>query len=296
MLSGAKKKHINSVEDIDFVEFADDITQVPSVSIYVDMQNLKDVLGEEDLSRHLSHGDMSYGLIEFGNRIGRLCNLFVATDNTKDYITKIWQRKGIQPQRPIILGQSNVLITIEVTRSLLTNPTDVYVFVAADSTYADVAKFLVERGKTVILVAPKGAKVNYVRDFCHFTFTLNDIVSISDDLDVEDYDLGDFIRLVKSNMDYLEFVGVQFLIERQMTKKLGIDNIKVCQQIFHKAKEEGVIIMGQRENVGGSSKPVTSCELDMSHPLVIEALEDYTDCRDSSDDDGDYDEDDSTDE
>jgi len=284
MLSGTKKKHVNSVEDIDFVEFADDITQNPAVSIYVDMQNLKEVLGEDELSRHLGHGDLSHGLIEFGNRIGRLCTIFVAINDTKDYITKIWQRKGIHPQRPLHMSNSGVLVTTEVMRSMLDCPTDVYVFVTADSTYADVAKFLVSRGKTVILVVPKGARVNYIRDYCHYTFTLSDISNMSDNVDVENYDLTDFIRLIKNNMNYLEFVGVQLLIERLMPSKLGIENVKTCQQIFHRAKEDGILIMGQQPNKNPDGKPVTTCELDLEHPTVVEALEDYDEYDSSSDD------------
>lgn len=292
MLSGAKKKHINSVENVDFVEFTDDIMQVPSVSIYVDMANLKNVLGEDDMNRHLGHGDLSHGLIEFGNRIGRLCNIFVATEDTKDYVVKVWQRKGIQPHRPLILGQSALLITTQVMQSMMDNPTDVYVFVNADSTYADVAKFLISRGKTVILVVPKGARVNYIRDYCHYTFSLSDIADMSDNIDVENYDLTDFIRLVKSNQDYLQFVGVQFLIDRQMPEKLGIENVKTCQQIFHKAKEEGILIMGQQPNKDPSGKPVTTCELDMEHSTVMDALEDWRDYSSSDEDEDDYSNDD----
>lgn len=271
MISTERKKHVNSIRDFDFIDLVDE-AQMPTVSIFVDMYNLKSVLGQDDLSRLLSDGDLSYGLIEFGNKIGKLNKIFVASDSTKDYTSKIWQRKDIEPCRPIVLNQTNVLVALEVAKTLLDSPTDIFVFVSADSTYADVAKFLIERGKIVIVISPKGSKVNYIRNFCQYTFTLNDVVSLSDDLSVDEYDMTDFIRLVKSNMDYLEFVGVQYLINDQMPSKLSIENTKTCQQIFHRAKEEEIIVIGQKDNVDPKRKPVTSCELNMEHDLVRAVL------------------------
>jgi hypothetical protein len=268
MLPTEKKYELrlNNQDQID--EVVDSVTQAPTVTIIVDMNNLR----EAGYGGVMAEGDLAYGLIKFGNKLGRLNNILVFTDspkNSKDI--KFWNRHNIQPQFPLGPSPVEVLVALQVIDSLYKNPTDIYVFVAGNSCYADVARYIVGLGKIVALVCPKTRKVNTIKDYCSFVSSINEVADQSDNVDIYNYDFTQFIQLVYKNEKYLKFVGVKYLIERQM-QLLGIRNLKTCRDVFNRASELGIVIVSTQKNIDENAKDVSKCELNLDHDLVKEVL------------------------
>lgn len=263
--------NVNNPTEID--DIVDDVVAAPTVTLVVDMNHLA-----QDSHRAftflLQDGDLAYGLLKFADTLGRLCEVIVIADTPKnDSQTKMWKRLGVTPYYPAAPTDTKVLTTIKTIQSLQKpNASSMYIFAIADTVaYVDLIATAAQHGRVIVGAYTGTTKTNGLKELCHLIAPLREIAAMEDAVDIEEYDFSDFVRIVKTVQDRLPFVGVQFFIERQMSR-LGFKSLRTCHKIFHKAKDMGIIEIETRPNKEPNSKDVSACILNREHPIVQNVL------------------------
>jgi hypothetical protein len=256
-------------------EQVDELTALPSVTLVCDMVQLREGLGKA-YGTFMTSGDLPYGCLRLASSIGRISRKIVCVDNPQDENEiKTWKRVGVRPEWPDWDGSSLVWTTTQVVMSLKENASKIYLFVCGNNTYVDLMRTCKEQGKIVGCIAPlRSSRVGKVTNLADTVVDLDEVIRIEEGgVDDEDYDFTDFIRLIDSLYDRMDFIGVQYFIERQMPKRLNLKSLYTCHNVFHKAKERGIIEIGSRQNIDPNAKDVSTIELCREHPTVQLALD-----------------------
>lgn len=266
MIHSNRRRHIDLSSNPDVIEETDDNTQAPIVAAFVDLKGLGESMGRPLGSTFMNR------LISLCNEAWRLCQIHPFCDDRSDPDFKTWSRLGHSPHIVGRNGSVDVSMAVEIMHSIATLNPLIIVLAVADSNMLDVVRYAVSRGKIIAAISPYRANVRALQDWCHFTFNLEDLLRrIDENIDLETYDFGEFIRLVHRLEQQLDFVGAQHFIEKKM-HQLGVEDMKTRQDIFHLAKEKGIIILGTKDNIKARPNSVTTCFLNMDNDLVIETL------------------------
>jgi len=263
MLPSVKHKSLDPQND-DIEGIVDDIVQAPTVAFFVDLHGIKHVLQASDYAEKM---------VEFGTRLGRLSQFHIFDKDQIIQERKEWRRRGATVHTIHKGASKDVLFSMAVMDAYHKfNPT-MFVFAVTDSRYQDLARYVADRGKIVVLLSPEKSNTNFIRSYCYFSATIEAMMGpIEEPISVDNYDFADFILLLEATQDHLPFVGVKYFIEKQM-QRLGIADIKIRRQLIQKAKEEDIIEFGSMANIEGRQKPVTTCSLNKKNDLVKEVLE-----------------------
>ena len=269
-----------STSNPDWVDYIDDVCNTPPIAVVVDVPGLRRCLGKS-FGSFMSDGDLSDGIIKLGNRVGKITNLLVVVEDGDTITRRVWTRTGATYITPTNNTPSEVALSMNVAKLLYKRQGEKFflLLVTGDSTYLDLVKEINADGGTVLLTSPKGARIGDLRAYCPLLFSLEEVMHQEDEIDLENYNYRQFIKLLNSNERYLPFVGAQYFIERQMNR-LGVTNTKTCRRIFQRAKDLGIIVVSTRPNKDAAMKEVSACRLDRDHELVKEVLvgdsEEYT--------------------
>ncbi len=263
-----------TINDADIDEWVDEVTQATTVTVVCDMESLRIGMGGRPYDRLMAEGDLAFGALTMANRIGRLCDsLIIAQGPKNDIDLKVWRRFDIHPIWPSFpLHTTSVLTTLRVADHVLTNPSAIYLWITAESIYLDLMTWMVRKGRLLACVVPAESKTYKIKEISNFVMDLEEVAFLQDPgFDIDEYDLSDFILLVDKIEHHLPFVGVQYFVERQM-QKLGLKSRKTCHDVFHKAKQLDLMILGTKNNIDNKSKDVSTCKLNHDNDFVREVL------------------------
>lgn len=244
----------------------------PPVTVYVDF-----------LNSDYQNGRMAKPIMKFADSIGRVDRAFLygyfnfdTRENRED-----WKGYDVKIAEDGNEGSARLEMHLDILTSALTTERRIYVIVGFNAgLYIGLAKRLMSRGNTVVVVGAPMKQEDAQRlpfSFCSVETMMQGksapAKTAPEKLDVENYDFTQFIEVLNTSEQKMQFVAVSFFIRKVMWRLSSSYTDLQKQMIFNKAQEEGIIELFERDNIDKDAPPVSACKLNREHPLVVSVLE-----------------------
>lgn len=273
----------------------------PSVGVFIDLDSLLMDIEEAldtDTYETIRDPDIAETVLRVAQASGRPSQMAVyysidlAKEDEIEY--GAWRSRNITPvdtpQEGYTKEDVNLPLILDAYEGAVEGKFEVCILVVGQTDYTALARRLMERGITVLMVSnypPNRRKLP--RDNCAYIPLrplFSDLGHASVDPDEFDYD--QLIRLLYESENRMPFVGVRYFIRDVMWRLgEGFKNTTTCQRIFQGAKDRNLVEVYKTTNVNPNRKEVSACRLirDSDHVTsVIEEVERRT--RRTSEDDG----------
>jgi hypothetical protein len=259
-----------------------------SVGLFLDLDSVLADLDEyvdEEVFANLRDKDVADVVHNLALGVGRpsTLNVYYSADlEREDGIEHgVWRARSIQENRTykesITHDGVNLQLLFDAYDAAVRQRMNIAILVVGQTNYTALARKLIDCGVTVMMVGNYQKENRTLpRDSCLYVpmrSIMVDESSVTANVDLDNFDFCQFIRLLSASESMMSFVGVRFFIHKVMWR-LGsqFKNPYVCQQLFQLAKDRNLVEVYKQENLEHEGKPVSACRLNRETSEVQSVL------------------------